>query len=186
MGTCLVWTFAKCGSHRSLICNGSHILFLSFLHLLFPCNLPLVCKNQKKNCALFSRLTHTHTLNPQSTQRAQMGDYGRTLNLNSRTAGSECWWGDLLLWHIIIQCPTWLKHRRASLHICNCVPQGRRMRENTHSYPHLKHKLKVAMFFFSSLLTTTRPWPCIYINLLLFNLWGKKGDSALDMRYETW
>lgn len=38
------------------------------------------------------------------TQRAQVGDYGRTLNLNSRTSGSEYWWEDLLLWHIIIQC----------------------------------------------------------------------------------
>ena len=114
--------------------------------------------------------THTHTLTPQSTQRAQVGDYGRTLNLNSHMAGSECWWGDLPLWRIIIQCPTWLKHRRAPQHICNCVPQERRKKENTHSYTRLKHKLKVAMFFFSSLLTTTGPWPLSFINLLLFNL----------------
>ena len=191
MGTCLVWTFAKCGSHKRF-CNSSNILFLSFLHLVFPFNLLLVGK-ALPFCYLifptpffFSRLTHTqiervkqthththahtHTLTPQSTQRAQVGDYGRTLNLNSHMAGSECWWGDLPLWRIIIQCPTWLKHRRAPQHICNCVPQERRMKENTHSYTRLKHKLKVAMFFFSSLLTTTGPWPLSFINLLLFNL----------------
>lgn len=35
--------------------------------------------------------------------RAQVYDYGRTLNLNSHMAGCESQWGDLLLWHIILQ-----------------------------------------------------------------------------------